>query len=315
MISRAMPWALGLGMIWICGTASAQQIEELETEYEADVEYGEGEQGLQTEQELQDPQMREQQMREQQMREQQMREQQLREQQRQMELQTEEELRRQQELELQQQQPMPEPRIEAEYEPPPPARIEAQPMARPEPMMEGDPFGVQESGQMGVALSIGGGVVGFTDDEARDFADVGGSWDARLGLGLRGPIGAEVAYIGSANNIEAIGLDDDAILVSNGAEAVARLNLIPEGVANPYLFGGIGWRNYALVNEDFNTSSVQDNDNVGHVPLGVGVGFRVQEVLIDVRGVARPTFEADMMGGGGTELHTLTGEARAGFEF
>ncbi len=165
----------------------------------------------------------------------------------------------------------------------------------------------------GLGLSVGGGVVGNTASRARNFTDVGGSWDARLTFGTRSILAAEAAYIGTAQNIDAIGLDNDAILVSNGAEAAARLNIV-SGPVTPYVLAGVGWRHYSLTNEDFNTSNVQDSDDVVHFPLGAGIGFQIDQLLLDLRGTFRPTIDDDLLGGD-TSLHTLTGELRAGFEF
>src|SRR5690606_34402597 len=64
------------------------------------------------------------------------------------------------------------------------------------------PFGMSATG--------GGGVTGFTDEEARDFSEVGGGWDARFVLGTRTPVAGEVAYLGSSRSVSALGLDDSA---------------------------------------------------------------------------------------------------------
>ena len=64
-------------------------------------------------------------------------------------------------------------------------------------------------------------------------------------FGSRSPIAIEAAYVGSAQGINALGLDTDALLVGQGAEGNLRLNLTTRRV-QPYLFGGIGWTRYNL---------------------------------------------------------------------
>src|SRR5690606_37874324 len=126
----------------------------------------------------------------------------------------------------------------------------------------------------GMALAVGGGVIGFIDSDATAFTDPGGSWEARLSVGTRWPVSIEAAYVGSAQNVEALGLDDDAILLGTIFEANARVNVLPNLPVQPYLFGGIGYTRYDITNEDFNTSSVDDEETLGHVPVGAGFAFR-----------------------------------------
>ena len=185
----------------------------------------------------------------------------------------------------------------------------------------------------GTSVQIGGGVFGFTDEAADDFMDTGGNWTARLVFGTRMPLALEAAYIGSANNISALGLDDDAVLVSNGVEANVRWNIwstffrqIDLGFAHvdPYIFSGIAYKRYSLVNEDFNTSNVQDNDNVGEVPMGGGLAFSMGGFTIDARGEYRVAFSDDLLGDPQGEidigqdnasLNTWSATARLGWEF
>jgi opacity protein-like surface antigen len=179
-------------------------------------------------------------------------------------------------------------------------------------------------GTWGFQVSVGGGISGFRSGDARDFVnDVGGVWQARLVAGTRLPVAFEVAYVGSAYGIDAIGMDPDAILVGNGVEGLARLNLdLGMGDFQPYAFGGIGWRNYQITNSDFNVSNVRDDDNVGEIPLGVGLGYRFGAVVVDLRGTYRVAFNDDLIRplpeAGMTDspsLDTWAAELRLGWEF
>lgn len=151
---------------------------------------------------------------------------------------------------------------------------------------------------MGVSINVGGSVIGFTDENTRDFADIGGAWEARAVVGTRSMLAFEAAYVGSAHDINALGLDEDAVLLGSSLEAAARLNVTSGLIADnvqPYIFAGIGWTRYDLVNADFNTSSVSDNENLGYVPLGVGIGYRYERFMVDGRVTLRATFEDDLI--------------------
>jgi hypothetical protein len=181
----------------------------------------------------------------------------------------------------------------------------------------------------GTSLQVGGGVFGFIDESTENFMDTGGSWTARLVLGTRMPLALEAAYIGTANDISALGLDDDAVLLGNGAEAALRWNIISTflgsidagfGRIDPYVFGGIAYKHYNLINDDFNTSAVDDSDDVGEVPMGGGIAWNFGGFALDLRGEYRLSFSDNLVGGGDSdnndnELDTWNASARLGMEF
>jgi hypothetical protein len=152
---------------------------------------------------------------------------------------------------------------------------------------------------MGLYAFVGGGATNFTQPTAVGATNVGGFWDARLGIGTRSILGAEVGYVGSARNIEALGLNSDAYLFSTGVEGVARLNVpvtMEKVLFEPYTFGGVGWNRYNLMTDGANTSSIDDQDDVMTVPLGVGIALGFSGVTLDVRGTYRQTFGANLFG-------------------
>lgn len=208
-----------------------------------------------------------------------------------------------------------DPMDEEEVEPAPPVEPEIEDPEEPTPGERAQE--VME--EIGVGVSVGGGVLGFTQSEARDLADVGGSWDGRVSVGTRFPIGVEAAYVGSAQDIDALGLDEDAILVGNGLEGAARVNIPIIEEFTPYALAGLGWTRYSLANEDFNTSNVQDSDNVGYVPLGAGLTYRVGRAAFDLRGKFSPAFNDDLVqaedGQPEADLDTWGVTGRVGFEF
>jgi hypothetical protein len=163
--------------------------------------------------------------------------------------------------------------------------------------------------EYGTALYVGGGVTGFVEDDVVDNTTPGGFWDVRGVAGTRTPVGIELGYTGSARDVNALGLSDDAFLLSNGLEAALRLQApitqddIGGGIGqdapvliSPYAFGGLGWTRYDLLNEGTNTSSVLNQDDIMSLPLGVGIGLGLAGVSLDARFTYRHAFFSDLVG-------------------
>jgi hypothetical protein len=204
-----------------------------------------------------------------------------------------------------------------EAEPPPAPAVVIAPVEEEEPAKKGiTPFGM--------AISAGGGVTDFLDNDAEDMTEIGGAWDVRLALGTRSWIGLEAGYIGSMHDIAALGLDPDAALMSNGLEGLVRVNLGTFAI-QPYAVGGVGWSRYELVNDDFNTSSVNDEDDVLTVPVGAGLSTYLGRgeagaFMLDARFTYRAAFREDLLdpGTGNEEQEDLDNWAatlRLGYEF
>jgi hypothetical protein len=148
---------------------------------------------------------------------------------------------------------------------------------------------------------VGGGASSFTQPTAAGTSSVGGYWDARVGVGSRSIIGAEVSYVGGSRDITALGLDEDAFLINNGLEGVARLNvpITPKDfdvLVEPYTFAGIGWQRFNVVNASSNTSSVQAEDDIMTVPLGIGLQLGFNAFTLDLRGTYRQALGSDLVG-------------------
>jgi hypothetical protein len=166
-----------------------------------------------------------------------------------------------------------------------------------------------------VTATFGAGAIGFTDEDSTDYASVGTSIDARLAFRANPWLELETAYIGTIQDIDALGLDTSTLLLGNGLEASVRANFIDAEI-QPYVFAGAGWMRYDLAFADSNTSDVNDTDNLATFPMGIGVGYRANRFLLDVRGTFRAAADADMFAppGGDQAMHTWSAELRAGFE-
>jgi hypothetical protein len=109
-----------------------------------------------------------------------------------------------------------------------------------------------------------------------------------------------------------LGLDDKALLLSNGSEGAFRMNAL-RGPLQPYAFVGVAWRHYAIVNSSVNTSSVNNSDDVGEIPFGLGMSYRYKRLIADMRVTYRQAFATDLIGD--TNLSTWGAAAKVGFEF
>jgi hypothetical protein len=150
--------------------------------------------------------------------------------------------------------------------------------------------------EIGLAVSLGGGVGQFTDSALRDRTGVNGEYEARVLFGTRSPIAVEGAYVGTAGSIDAVGLDDNAVLISNGIEGLVRLNL-GNRLVQPFIVGGASWVRYSIVNASVNTSDVRDRDDVFAVPVGAGIATYVGDTgfMADIRFMYRFAFGDDLV--------------------
>jgi hypothetical protein len=141
-----------------------------------------------------------------------------------------------------------------------------------------------------IALSLGGGVIGFSEGVLRDLTDIGLAWDLRLTLGTRSTLGLELAYVGSAQKSDVLVID--STLVGQGAEALLRLN-VGSFDLQPYAVGGLGWTHYKVYHggQRFN---IPLDDDVLTVPVGAGLAFRTHGALLDLRGTYRYAFDDEL---------------------
>jgi hypothetical protein len=194
-------------------------------------------------------------------------------------------------------------------------------LAQETPVVSGGPGeGAPKSG-VGMSVQAGGGVTNFSRQEARNAASTGGFWEARLVYGTRSIFGGELAYVGSAQGMNAAGVASGAALLGNGGEALLRLNapIVNRGALfEPFVFGGMGWTHYSLINEGVNTSNVANADNVGTIPFGGGMAIAYHGFIADARFTYRATYDNGLVAlgaGDHANLQNWSLGLQAGFEF
>lgn len=180
---------------------------------------------------------------------------------------------------------------------------------------------VHQRPRRNVSLSLGGGISNFTDETLQDRTGMSGAYEARLGFGMSSILGVEAAYVGTAGSIDTLGLDDEALLISNGVEGLARVNLGTFAV-QPYIVGGASWVRYNVVNDSFNTSDVRDSDSVLAVPFGGGISSYIGDsgLMVDARFTFRKTFDDDLVrptpsNSDGSSLDNWMATLRLGYTF
>lgn len=170
----------------------------------------------------------------------------------------------------------------------------------------------------GGGLFLGGGFEDFAHSNMRSMTGGGGYWSARFVAGMRHVLGVEAAYIGSARTIDALGLDGNARLFSNGAEGALRLN-IPMVSANqmslvePFGFVGLGWSHYNVTNTNVNTSDVASSDDVMTLPVGGGFAFGYGGFVADARFTYRKTYFNNLVPGQTLDTWGVGGQIGFGF--
>ena len=176
----------------------------------------------------------------------------------------------------------------------------------------------------GVAVTVGGGVSGFTDRAMRNTMqnNLEGMWDIHLTLGSHIPIAFDATYHGSAGRINSLTSTQYGTLVGNALEGAVRWNMLPHNSWDPYLFVGVGWQRYDVTGASFQLSDqgISDSDNMIDYPMGGGVQWRDKTgLVIDVRGTYRPTTDYNLVsertGNGFVPMHSWGATLSGGYEF
>lgn len=176
---------------------------------------------------------------------------------------------------------------------------------------------------VGVGVTLGGGISGFTDQSMRNTASssVGGLWGLHVSIGTHVPIGVDLNYIGTATNMKPLGTDNGT-LVGTTFEGALRYNILPHFSWTPYVFAGIGYQRYDLTSAHLaqSDSGMKSSDNIAVFPMGAGISYRdTSGFVVDLRGTFRAamssTLVLDPVTNKFDDLHTVEGSANLGYEF
>jgi len=172
--------------------------------------------------------------------------------------------------------------------------------------------------RVGVGVLLGGGFEDFTNSNLRSMTTGGGFWNARLVAGTHQMLGVEAAYTGAARGIDALGLGQNARLVSNGAEGALRGNVpirVGKSIYEPFVLVGLGWQHYNLSNTDTNTSDVASRDDIMTLPVGTGFEYSYGRFLADARIMFRQTYYNDLLRSSGGNLNNVSVGTQLGMTF
>lgn len=177
------------------------------------------------------------------------------------------------------------------------------------------------SSGIGVGVTAGGGVTGFTDSGMRDVtSNVGGLWDLRVAMGTHTNLGLELGYTGTAASVQTFSGLDNGTLIGTTFEGAVRWNLMPTAAFTPFLLVGVGWQHYSLTDSSFPTSDtgMSESDDILDIPAGLGLAYRDRSGLVfDLRGTFRVATFNDLLvkpNGDDAQLHTWEASAAIGYE-
>ncbi|NVB79960.1 MAG: outer membrane beta-barrel protein [Kofleriaceae bacterium] len=177
--------------------------------------------------------------------------------------------------------------------------------------------------EIGVGVTVGGGVTGFTDAAMRDVMrnDAGGLWDLRASIGTHTPIGLDISYLGTAASLQTLDGSENGTLIGTTVEGAIRYNVLPHFEWNPYIFAGMGWQRYDVTNTKFAQSDtgLRESDNLVEFPMGAGLSYRDRSgLVVDLHGTFRAAGDSSLLteqSGDNVQLHTWEASGAIGYEF
>jgi hypothetical protein len=190
--------------------------------------------------------------------------------------------------------------------------------------------GLQPPLQSGIGIStlLGAGVGGFTDAHARDAmaASVGAAWDLRVTLGSHSMFAIDLDYAGTSADVNALSGSSSAsntgTLIGTSFEAAFRYNVWPDYELNPYVFVGMGYQRYDVTGTHFveADTGIADSDTLAVFPMGAGIAYRDNGLVLDMRATFRFASESILMrdsiaSTSHADLHTWGATVGAGYEF
>lgn len=174
---------------------------------------------------------------------------------------------------------------------------------------------------IGVAFNVGGGIGGFTDSTVNNLSssEIGGVWQFRTTIGSHVPIGLDLAYNGTAYDLQTFsGIQTSDTLIGTNLEGALRWNILPHYMVNPYIFAGVGWQHYDLNDNTLSDQGIETTDDLAVFPMGVGVSYRDPSgVTAELRGTFRAAADSSFIqeaDGDNARLDTWEASAGIGYE-
>jgi opacity protein-like surface antigen len=176
---------------------------------------------------------------------------------------------------------------------------------------------------IGVGVQIGAGIGGFTDSTVNDLSssEIGGVWQFRTTIGTHTPLGLDVAYNGTAYDLQSVGSLNTGTLIGTNVEGALRWNILPHYEWNPYLFAGAGWQHYDIADNQLSRADdgIGDQDDLAVFPMGAGISYRdTSGITGELRGTFRAAADSSFIqdsSGDNASLHTWEASAGLGYEF
>ena len=176
----------------------------------------------------------------------------------------------------------------------------------------------------GFALMAGGNYQDFTNSTMKSTTNGAGGWNARMIGGINSIIGFEAAYVGSASQLQGLGITaNQPYLVANGVEGNARLNIpvrVGPHLIEPYGFAGLGYAHYTISDYNANAarlSSSTSSDDVMTFPVGGGFAYGYKAFIVDARAGWTGTYYQNLLVGGNSSntLDNWNVGGQIGFRF
>jgi hypothetical protein len=165
----------------------------------------------------------------------------------------------------------------------------------PEPLVDEPPFTTPLRPGPGFALEAGAGITSMVQEVSRSAVRAGVTWDLRAAIGTRRSIGAEIAYVGSAQPLAAPG---PGLLVGHGVEAAFRFNVhsLTRGglLVEPFCFLGAGSRWFELA-RGADGRMEASRFRVTTLPTGLGLALGKGAFFLDGRLTYRPVVLGDVL--------------------
>lgn len=176
---------------------------------------------------------------------------------------------------------------------------------------------------IGVGVNIGAGIGGFTDSTVNNLSssEIGGVWQFRTTIGTHTPLGLDVAYNGTAYDLQSVGSLNTGTLIGTNVEGALRWNILPHYEWNPYLFAGAGWQHYDVADNNLSRADdgIGDKDDLAVFPMGAGIAYRdTSGITGELRGTFRAAADSSFIQdaqGDNASLHTWEASAGLGYEF